>query len=60
MDTKTAKQFINETINIAISKGCFNLIDVRNIILALDYINQLPEEIKQVPEETKQVPEKIK
>jgi hypothetical protein len=60
MDTKTAKQFINEAINIAISKGCFNLIDVRNIILALDYINQLPEETKKVSEETKQVPEKIK
>jgi hypothetical protein len=49
MDTKTAKQFINEAINIAISKGCFNLIEAKNIISALDYINQIPEETKETP-----------
>jgi len=47
MDQKTATQFINEALNIAISKGCFNLVEAKNIIAALDYINQLPELTKE-------------
>jgi len=47
MEHQTAIQIINEAINIAISKGCFNLIEAKNTISALDFINQLTEQTKQ-------------
>lgn len=47
MDQITAKQIIKEAINVAISRGCFGLIEVKNIVSALDYIEQIPEQIKQ-------------
>jgi hypothetical protein len=36
MDKKTAIQIINEAIDIAITKGCYNLPQVNNIINALN------------------------
>jgi hypothetical protein len=42
METNTAKQIISEALNIAISKGCFNLIEVTNIVKALETINEQP------------------
>ena len=39
MDNKTAKQIVNEALNIAISKGCFNLVEVTNIVKAIETIN---------------------
>jgi hypothetical protein len=41
MDTKTAKQVITEAMDIAISRGCFNLIQVNNIVKSLEIINAL-------------------
>jgi hypothetical protein len=40
METNTAKQIIAEALNIAISKGCFGLVEVQNIVKALEVINQ--------------------
>jgi len=39
METNTAKQIIAEALNIAISKGCFGLVEVQNIVKALEVIN---------------------
>jgi len=39
METNTAKQIIAEALNIAISKGCFGLVEVQNIVKALETIN---------------------
>lgn len=43
MDNKTAKQIVNEALNIAISKGCFGLVEVTNIVKALEVVNEQPE-----------------
>jgi len=43
MNNKTAKQIVNEALNIAISKGCFGLIEVSNIVKALDFLNNQPD-----------------
>jgi hypothetical protein len=38
MEDSVAKQVIYEALNIAISKGCFNLIEVTNIVKALEVV----------------------
>jgi hypothetical protein len=43
MDNKTSKQIIKEALNIAISKGCFNLIEVSNIVKAIDFMDSQPD-----------------
>jgi hypothetical protein len=43
MNNKTAKQIVNEALNIAISKGCFGLIECSNIVKALDFLNEQPD-----------------
>jgi hypothetical protein len=43
MDIKTSKQVIAEALNMAISNGCFGLIEVQNIVKALEVINEQPE-----------------
>jgi hypothetical protein len=43
MDNKTSKQIIKEALNIAISKGCFNLIEVSNIVKAIEFIESQPD-----------------
>jgi hypothetical protein len=43
MNNKTAKQIVNEALNIAIAKGCFGLIEVSNIVKALDFLNDQPD-----------------
>ena len=48
MDKITANQIIKEAINVAISRGCFGLIEVINIVSALDYIEQIPEQTKEI------------
>jgi len=40
MEQNIAKQIISEALNIAIAKGCFNLIEVTNIVKALEKINE--------------------
>jgi hypothetical protein len=42
METNTAKQIIAEALNIAIAKGCFGLVEVQNIVKALEVINEVP------------------
>lgn len=55
MEQNIAKQIISEALNIAISKGCFNLTEVTNIVKALDKINEEPmeEPTIEVEEDTK-------
>ena len=51
MDNKTAKQIISEAMNVAISKGCFGLIEVTNIVKALEHINSQPDiELREITE----------
>ena len=54
MDNKTAHQIINEALNIAIAKGCFGLVEVTNIVKAVEYIQGQPDvEFGSVVEEYK-------
>ena len=39
MDNKTAKQIVNEALHIATQKGCFGLVEVTNIVKALEILN---------------------
>ena len=39
MDNKTAKQIVTEALHIAITKGCYGLIEVTNIVKALEFLN---------------------
>jgi hypothetical protein len=41
MESNTAKQVIAEALHIAISKGCFGLVEVQNIVKALEIVNNL-------------------
>jgi hypothetical protein len=34
---------MNEALNIAITKGCFGLIEVTNIVKALEFLNDQPD-----------------
>lgn len=38
-----SKEIINQAINIAIQKGCFNLTDVQAIVKALETLNETPD-----------------
>jgi hypothetical protein len=39
VELTTSKQIIVEALNMAISKGCFGLIEVTNIVKALEVLN---------------------
>lgn len=39
MKKETAIQIINEALNIAIAKGCFGLVEVTNIVKAVEFIS---------------------
>jgi len=43
MDNKTANQIVSEALDIAIAKGCFRLVEVTNIVKALEFINAQPD-----------------
>lgn len=43
MNNKTANQIVTEALHIAITKGCFGLIEVTNIVKALEHINEQPD-----------------
>ena len=43
MDNKTAKQIVTEALHIAITKGCFGLVEVTNIVKALEFLNDQPD-----------------
>lgn len=42
MTQENAKQVIAEALHIAISKGCYGLIETTNIVKALELINETP------------------
>jgi len=42
MEHSVALQVTAEALNIAISKGCFNLVEVTNIVKALEELHKLP------------------
>ena len=41
MESNTAKQVIAEALHIAIAKGCYGLLEVQNLVKALEVINNL-------------------
>jgi hypothetical protein len=43
MKSEQAKQIISEALHIAIAKGCYGLVEVTNIVKALEYINSQPD-----------------
>jgi hypothetical protein len=43
MKKETAIQVINEALNIAIAKGCFGLVEVTNIVKAIQLIQSQPD-----------------
>jgi len=43
MDNKTAKQIVSEALHIAITKGCYGLIEVTNIVKAIEFLNDQPD-----------------
>lgn len=43
MDNKTAKQIVLEALHIAITKGCYGLIEVTNIVKAIEFLNDQPD-----------------
>jgi hypothetical protein len=43
MKKETAIQIINEAINIAIAKGCFGLVEVTNIVKAIEFLQAQPD-----------------
>ena len=43
MELKNAIQIVNEALNIAIAKGCFGLIEVTNIVKAVEVITEQPD-----------------
>ena len=42
MEHSVALQVVAEALNIAIAKGCFNLVEVTNIVKALEELHKLP------------------
>ena len=43
MKTETAIQILKEALNIAISKGCFGLVETSNIVKAIEHLEQQPD-----------------
>lgn len=43
MGLKESKEIVNQAINIAIQKGCFNLTEVQTIVKALEALNEAPD-----------------
>jgi hypothetical protein len=42
LEHSVALQVTTEALNIAIAKGCFNLVEVTNIVKALEELHKLP------------------
>ena len=42
MEHSVALQVVAEALNIAIAKGCFNLVEVTNIVKALEELHKEP------------------
>lgn len=40
MNEELAKQIITEALDLAIKSGCYRLIEVTNIVKALEFLNQ--------------------
>ena len=46
MTQEQSNQILVEAIHIAISKGCYGLVEVTNIVKALEVLNPQVEEVK--------------
>ena len=55
MEHSVALQITTEALNMAIAKGCFNLIEVTNIVKALEELHKEPT-IEEKEKEDKQSP----
>lgn len=55
MELQESKEIVNQAINIAIQKGCFNLTEAQAIIKALEKLNSVQDvefgEIKPINED---------
>jgi hypothetical protein len=55
MNPQLAKQVVKEALNIAISRGCYGLVETTNIIMALNFMDSQPDVefglIEEVPQE---------
>lgn len=52
MNPQLAKQVVKEALNIAISRGCYGLVETTNIIMALNFMDSQPDvEFGEVTEE---------
>jgi hypothetical protein len=40
--TETALQILREALNIAIAKGCYGLVEVSNIVKAIEHLEAQP------------------
>lgn len=43
MENKLAKQIVTEALHMAITKGCFGLVEVTNIVKAIEFLNEQPD-----------------
>jgi hypothetical protein len=43
MNPQLAKQVLKEALNIAISRGCYGLVETTNIIMALNFMDSQPD-----------------
>ena len=43
MNNKTAIQILKEALHIAITKGCFGLVETSNIVKALEHLESQPD-----------------
>ena len=43
MKTENAIQILKEALHIAISKGCFGLVETTNIVKAIEHLEQQPD-----------------
>ena len=43
MENKLAKQIVTEALHVAITKGCFGLVEVTNIVKAIEFLNEQPD-----------------
>ncbi len=63
MNSPLAKQVIKEALNVAISRGCFGLVETTNIVKALDFMDSQPDVefglIEQVGQEQPAVTEEV-
>lgn len=43
MTPQLAKQVVKEALNVAISRGCFGLVETTNIVMAIQFMDSQPD-----------------